>query len=144
MKYFENGTLADRLNRASDNNEPLSQSEICKYGFAIARDLQAMHYEPLRMIHRDVQPDNVYIDGSEVYLGGFGYMQAFSSNTASNAQHGEAGTRIYRSPELDNDEDYGYETDIWSLGILLYYMCSGSFPFPSKNNKRALTEYCKG
>ena len=46
----------------------------------------------------------------------------------------KVGTPIYFSPEIWTDCDYGKESDIWALGVVLYEMvCEGSLPFPASN-----------
>jgi serine/threonine protein kinase len=45
------------------------------------------------------------------------------------------GTTDYLSPELLNDEKYGKEVDVWSIGVLAYELCTGKAPFASKQDK---------
>lgn len=88
-----------------------------------------------RVIHRDLKPDNILIcqDG-RLKIGDFGISKVgkFSHNgqnsvlTATNDIHG---TPMYMSPETLTDGSYTCESDIWSMGCVLYELCMLRSPF---------------
>jgi serine/threonine protein kinase len=103
----------------------------------IAQGVQHVHRQGL--IHRDLKPNNCFIDeGGVVKVGDFGLSREASSSSELNedTENMESdvgpddefntagvGTRSYASPEQMNGSDYDSSTDIYSLGIMLFEVC---------------------
>ena len=83
----------------------------------------------LGLIHCDIKPENILLDEKlNPKIIDFGTLTVRNSFR-------EKGTLEYQSPEMCLGEIYDYRTDLWSLGILLYIMYYGCFPFYEKKNK---------
>lgn len=85
------------------------------------------------IIHRDLKPENLFLHKRKLYVGDFGYSY-FLQDTSSAT--GLVGTLQYMAPELlyaflekENHLTYGYEVDIWSLGIIVYELFYHRKPF---------------
>ena len=79
-------------------------------------------------MHRDIKSKNIFKTKTGILkLGDFGITKVLA-NTTSEART-KLGTPCYLSPEMVNDKPYKYSSDIWSLGVLLYEMCSLQSPF---------------
>src|SRR5206468_3906977 len=124
MEYVSGVSLQERLNRTG----PLELNEILRIGMQTARGLAAAH--AVGMIHRDIKPANILLENGveRVKLSDFGLARAVDD--ASLTQSGVvAGTPQYMSPEQARGEAVDHRADLFSLGSVLYAMCTGHSPF---------------
>ncbi|HMC88522.1 MAG TPA: protein kinase, partial [Gemmataceae bacterium] len=124
MPYLRGPSLERRLQRTG----PLAVDEILRIGMQIARGLAAAHAQGL--VHRDIKPANILLEeGVErVTITDFGLARAVDD--ASITRTGTiAGTPQYMSPEQAKGEFVDHRSDLFSLGSVLYALCSGRPPF---------------
>ena len=124
MPYVRGPSLQRRL----DDDGPLGLVEILRIGMQAASGLAAAHAQGL--VHRDVKPANILLaDGVErVKLTDFGLARA--ADDASLTKTGIiAGTPQYMSPEQARGDALDARSDLFSLGSVLYAMCTGRPPF---------------
>ena len=90
-----------------------------------------------KIIHRNIKLDNLYIsDKMKIKLCGFYYAIKLESDDKVKIR---CETSLYTAPELINfKKGYSYEVDIWSLGIIIFKLLTGEFPFWSNNKNLAL------
>ncbi len=135
MPLIANGSLQHRI----DRDGPLSLEDTLRIGLQIAEALAAAHASGV--IHRDVKPANILLeDGNKrVVLSDFGLARTLddASITASGLI---AGTPAYMSPEQARGESVDYRTDLFSLGSVLYAMCTGHSPFQASSTLKLLRE----
>ncbi len=93
----------------------------------VAEGLKAAHDQGV--IHRDLKPQNIMLDASDrVYVTDFGLAK--SAEQSGMTQTGAViGTPFYMSPEQVKGETVGPQSDIFSLGVILYQMAAGTVPF---------------
>ena len=123
----------------------LSEKEIIKLGKDICKAL--ILCESRNIIHRDIKPDNIMISKFGDYkLGDFGVSKVMSHTTGATM----TGTEGYMAPEVLHIEKYGKEVDIYSLGIVMYWLLNNRrMPFigadekltPSKVSEASLRRY---
>lgn len=128
MPYARGTSLQKRLLK----DGPLEVQEILRIGHQVARGLEAAHAQGL--VHRDIKPGNILSDeGVErVTLTDFGLARAVDD--ASLTRTGFlAGTPQYMSPEQARGSNVDFRSDLFSLGSVLYAMCTGKPPFEAEN-----------
>jgi serine/threonine protein kinase len=101
--------------------------------FMFAQLVDAMAYLHERSIaHRDLKPENILLDGEQIpRITDLGLCHANVSNRLLSTP---CGTTFYAAPELISGEEYdGKAIDVWSLGVVLYVMSTGSLPWTNLN-----------
>ncbi len=85
-----------------------------------------------KIVHRDIKPQNVFVDfDMNLKIGDFGISKLLDSSV-QNCQT-SAGTPSYMAPEMVESQDYSFKADIWSLGCVIYEICSLERLFPVKD-----------
>ena len=128
-QYSRGTTLQKRVR----NQGPLELKEILRIGMQTARGLAAAHAQGL--VHRDVKPSNILLDGSveRAMLTDFGLARAVDD--ASITRTGIiAGTPQYMSPEQARGGSVDARSDLFSLGCVQYFLCTGRPPFRADNS----------
>ncbi|HVA45304.1 MAG TPA: serine/threonine-protein kinase [Pirellulales bacterium] len=124
MTYVPGCSLQDRL----DRHGPLEVNEILRIGRQVAAGLAAAHEQGL--VHRDIKPANILLENGveRVKITDFGLARTIdeASLTASGII---AGTPQYMAPEQARGETVDHRSDLFSLGSVLYAMCTGHSPF---------------
>jgi serine/threonine-protein kinase len=128
MGYVDGESLAGRIKRRGQ----LPAEEVRRIMKETADALSAAH--ALSIIHRDIKPDNILLDGTRgrVMVTDFGIAKALQGGSgATLTSAGVAiGTPSYMSPEqAAGEKDIDGRSDLYSLGIVAYQMCVGQPPF---------------
>jgi serine/threonine protein kinase len=126
MPFLKGQPLDERLKR----DEPMPLDDILRIGREVARGLDAAHKEGL--IHRDIKPANIWLEAPEdrVKILDFGLARATASQEAGLTQQGAiVGTPAYMAPEQGRGESVDQRCDLFSLGVVLYRMCTSQVPF---------------
>jgi eukaryotic-like serine/threonine-protein kinase len=123
FEYVEGETLKDRIRRSGR----LPVAEAVAYAIEIARALECAHEH--RLVHRDVKPQNVLIDpDGRAKVTDFGIARSLEAQGLT-APGRVLGTTDYVSPEQALGHEVTEQSDIYSLGIVLYEMLTGEVPF---------------
>ena len=88
------------------------------------------------IIHRDLKPENILIDKIgdkiELRLMDFGLSKIIGNNEKVNEGYG---TMAFASPEIISRKPYDDRVDIWSLGVIMYYLCEWRNPIYTKKSE---------
>ncbi len=135
MEYVAGKTLQDRI----DQTGSLATRDILRIGGEIAEGLAAAHQRGL--IHRDIKPANILLENGRVKIADFGLARA--ADDASLTQSGViTGTPLFMSPEQAQGETLDHRSDLFSLGSVLYTMCTGHPPFRAHKTLGVLKRVC--
>lgn len=118
-EFADGGSLADKLSATGK----IPVEKAVEYTRGILSGLQFLHSKGI--IHRDIKPQNILLQGDIPRLADFGISRMMNTNTFSAAI---VGTDAYMSPEA-LDGERSVQTDIWSVGVVLYQMIQGRLPF---------------
>ena len=124
MQYIEGSDLSSVL-RGQGRLRPYRALDVCRQ---VAAALDAAHAQGL--IHRDVKPANVLIEGRTAFLTDFGLTKRIEGTQTNLTKAGDVvGTIHYVAPEQIEGGRVDARTDIYSLGCLVYHCLTGELPF---------------
>ena len=127
MEYLTGPTLKDEISRRA----PLPEAEAVNWAGQALDALEFAHRQGV--IHRDVKPHNMVLtDEGRLKVTDFGIARA--ANTQQMTEVGSiVGTAQYLSPEQARGLDVGAQSDLYSMGIVLYEMLTGELPFTGES-----------
>jgi serine/threonine protein kinase len=128
MEYIEGGDLKKQIRKGIDEERSIH------IVLQIARALGYAHDRGF--VHRDVKPQNIlFRDNDTTILTDFGIAKSISDNDAGDLTRvGQAfGSPRYMSPEQVRGKDLNFRSDLYSLGILMYEMLTGSPPYSTND-----------
>ena len=122
MDYVESGTLDCVLQKKFNTLTTETKFDIAN---RLVKAVIFLH--SYSIMHRDIKASNVLIDkDNKIYLIDFGLAYIIGDNEYTK---GSYGTVSYAPPEMYQDKHYNSSIDIWSLGVVLYYLLYGELPF---------------
>lgn len=122
-EYATGGSLGELLQKEG----ALPTRKAVELAIGILSGLDFLHSK--KIIHRDVKPANILLQGETPRLADFGISRVMKTTSVSINM---SGTPAYMAPEAF-DRKRTAQTDIWSVGVILYEMLKGSLPFPHTN-----------
>jgi len=137
MEYVDGVSLQEKI----DRDGQLQLKETLRIGAQIAAGLSAAHAQGV--IHRDIKPANILLENGveRVRITDFGLARAVDDAAVTRA--GEvAGTPQYMSPEQAQGRPVDARSDLFSLGCVLYAMCTGRSPFRAESSIASLRRVC--
>ena len=132
LEYLEGIDLEERLRRSA----PLPVAEAVDYALQICDGLAEAH--ALGIVHRDLKPGNVFLtqlaDGTtRVKILDFGISKDLYDTAGGEQSRTEdgilVGSPLFMAPEQVRADEIDTRTDLWAVGVILYYVVTGAFPF---------------
>ncbi|KAF4654531.1 hypothetical protein FOZ61_008195 [Perkinsus olseni] len=128
MGYADGGDLHTYLKR---RRGLLAEEEVLRMFTQLCLAIDHVHKQ--RVIHRDLKSQNVFLHGPQrtVKLGDFGISRVLEKTR--DLARTMVGTPYYLSPEIIMEQPYGFKSDVWSMGVILYEMLTLKHPFDARN-----------
>jgi len=131
MEFISGKTLADAMKKG----ERMTLDRVCELGQKIAEALGYAHQHGV--VHRDIKPANILLTSKEVHgierpkITDFGVAKLAAGHTTLTGQI--LGTPAFMPPEQFTGAPIDGRADIFSLGVVLYWMATGEQPFPGES-----------
>lgn len=134
MEYLQGEDLFKLI--LAKKNDNFSEKDIADIISCLMKAVAYIHNQ--KIVHRDIKPENILFSKTNNYntlkLIDFG----LSTNLKSDSRF-RVGSPFYMSPEII-EGDISFKSDVWSIGVILYIMLTGKFPFNGKNNDEVFEE----
>ena len=138
MELIEGVTLRQKIDREG----ALAVADILRLGTQMADGLAAAHAQGI--VHRDMKPGNVLLEHEDEIVKITDFGLARTIDDVSFTKTGEvSGTPDYMSPEQAYAQPIDHRSDLFSLGCILYKMCSGTSPFEAPTTMAVMKRVCE-
>jgi tRNA A-37 threonylcarbamoyl transferase component Bud32 len=138
MELIQGGSLSSFL---INKEELLKENEIKNFISQITNSVYFLHQHGI--IHRDIKPENILLteksSNATLKLIDFGLSGYLGKEEISMKN---SGTMLYAAPEIIKGDTHDKKADVWSLGVLSYFIASGSFPFDDSDSKKIPQKIC--
>ncbi|XP_067451338.1 serine/threonine-protein kinase Nek3 isoform X1 [Thunnus thynnus] len=139
MEYCGGGDLLQRIRQ--QKTEQFCVDDILRWFSQMCAG--AKHIHDKRVLHRDLKSKNIFLtDNGTIKLGDFGSACILNSSKAY--AHTYVGTPYYVAPEIWDNKPYNNKSDVWSLGCVLYELCTLRHPFQASSWKSLILKVCRG
>ena len=106
----------------------MDEKVIVNWFIQILFGLKVLHSK--KVLHRDLKSANIFLTTNKtIKIGDFGISKVLDNTSAKTF----VGTPYYLSPEVCENRPYDYKSDLWSLGCILYELCTLTYPFQASN-----------
>lgn len=128
MEFADGGDIASKIRKLKEHHERFQENTIWSCLIQILEGMSFLHKN--KVIHRDLKCANIFLTKKgEVKIGDLNVSKLSKQQFLKT----QTGTPYYISPEIWLDKPYNEKADIWSIGCVIYEMCTGNPPFTGTN-----------
>ena len=140
MEYADDGDLHSKIEKMKKAGGFFKEPIIWSYAIQMIEGLKALHDK--KIMHRDLKSANIFLvkDKHQCKIGDMNVSKVIKEKVLRT----QTGTPYYASPEVWNDNPYSYKSDLWSIGCVIYELCSLRPPFQGKDLDELYENVCKG
>lgn len=139
MELADDGDLESKIQKNIKTKGTFQESELWGYLIQIAQGLKHLHDN--KIMHRDLKCANIFLMKN-------GLLKLGDLNVSKIVKMGlvytQTGTPYYASPEVWADKPYDYKSDIWSVGCVIYELCTLKPPFRGQNLEQLYRNVTRG
>ena len=139
MEFADGGDLAKRIEYNKKNYCRFDENVIWEWIFQLLYGVKYLHSH--QIMHRDLKSANIFLKKDGILKIGDLNVSKLSKN---NYARTKTGTPYYLAPEVWQDRPYDYKCDIWSLGCIIYELCTLYPPFRGTNFKELYNNIKEG
>lgn len=135
MQFLEGYPLDEYLKKKGN----LSIPQVLRIAAEAAAGLAVAH--KIGLVHRDIKPGNLWLEApnGRVKVLDFGLAKPLDAEVELTVSGAVVGTPAYMSPEQGRGEKVDHRSDLFSLGAMMYRLCTGKLPFPGSTTMAVLT-----
>ncbi|CAI2385415.1 unnamed protein product [Moneuplotes crassus] len=138
LEYMDNGDVGQYLKK-NCKDKLLAENQIWKIFIQTCLGVQYLHTR--KILHRDLKTINLFLNQDmTLKIGDLGVAKEMSETHTDTV----VGTPYYLSPELCEERPYNNKSDIWSLGVILYELCTCRHPFDARTQGGLFLKIIKG
>jgi len=124
LEFADDGDLESKIQKNIKSKSSFNENDIWNYFIQIIQGLKYLHDN--KIMHRDIKCANIFMNKNGVLkLGDLNVSKIVKMGLATT----QTGTPYYASPEVWADKPYDYKSDIWSVGCVIYEVCTLKPPF---------------
>ncbi|KFQ32455.1 Serine/threonine-protein kinase Nek3, partial [Mesitornis unicolor] len=139
MEYCDDGDLMQKIKH--QRGKLFSEDTILHWFVQMC--LGVKHIHDKRVLHRDIKSKNIFLtQNGKIKLGDFGSARLLAHPVSYACTY--VGTPYYVPPEIWESVLYNNKSDIWSLGCILYELCTLKYPFQANSWKHLILKICNG
>jgi len=115
-----------------------SEGEVCEIMRMMVNGVNCLHNE-LGIAHRDLKPENMLLNNKTLKISDFGFAKESLNSKSKKQLKTACYTPFYAPPEVFGTETYDFACDIWSLGVIFYFMLTMNLPFTAESSTIDIT-----
>ena len=130
MEYADDGDIAHKIKENLKRRLRFDESTLWEWIIQLLEGLKYLHDN--KIMHRDLKCANIFLmKNGQIKIGDLNVSKLAKNNMAQT----QTGTPFYLSPEIWKDQPYDYKCDIWSVGCIIYELCTSRPPFRGTSMK---------
>ena len=140
MEYCDSLDLRTFIDKHKKDNTLFEPNILYSIVLNLCLGIKEIHNK--NIIHRNLKPENIFINkDNKIKIGNFGFSKQLNKVDYTKTL---VGINPYMAPEIINGKDYTQKADIWSLGTIIYELCTLKYCYDCDNINGLINKICSG